>query len=211
MITSNGLLASRRMLATMPQLIATSTARAAGASVTCAVPTGAQAGDLLIAVANQTGSTTAYTMNAVTGWTETLDTNGQYAGYLPSYDGTTANYTFTKSNAAASPQIIMMAFRNAAFNVQGTISAATTNPTAPAITLTANGSTVIACFNSNSATYPTSRSYSLPANYIQSVDTDNSLEVFYRQNVPAGTTGTVSTTSTSGTANRGYLIGIRPN
>lgn len=184
-----------------------------GASVTCSVPSGAAAGDLLIAFANQIGSTTQYTTAPPSGWTETVDTLGYFAGYLPAWDGTTSTYTFTKSNAAADPQVVILAFRNAAFDVQGTVSASAANPIAPAVTLTSNNSVVLACFINLQATYPLSpaRSFSTPTGYTEAIDTDNSLAVFYKTNMSAGSSGTVQSTATSGTLNRGFLMGIKPD
>jgi hypothetical protein len=190
-----------------------SAVQTSGASVTCSVPSGAVAGDLLIAFANQIGSTTQYTMTPPSGWIETVDTRGYFSGYISNYDGTTSTYTFTKSNTAADPQIIMVAFRNAAFDVQGAVSASgSASPTAPAVTLSENESCVLACFINLQNSYPLSpaRSFSTPTNYTEILDTDNSLAVFYRTNMSAGSSGTVQSTATTGTLNRGFLIGLKP-
>jgi hypothetical protein len=187
-----------------------STARNSGSSVTCSVPTGSQAGDLLIAFANQTTSTQQITMTPPSGWSETLDTLGYFAGYVAIYDGTTPNYTFTKSGSS-SPQVIMVSFRNAEFDVQGAVSSAKANPDAPAVTLSSNNSCVLACFINTQGSYPLvpARSYSTPTNYTEIFDTDNSLAVSYRTGLSAGSSGIVSATATSGTLNRAFLIGLK--
>lgn len=206
MILSHALRAAKKPI----EYINYSIAQATGASVTCSVPSGTNTGDFLVAVANQTGSTTVYTMTPPSGWTEVLDTLGYFVGYVSSYDGTTSNYTFTKSNAAANPQVIMLAFKNADFDVMGAVSATASNPVAPAITLSSNNSTVIACFVNLSATYPNTRSYSTPTDYTEAFDSDNSLALSYRNNMPAGSSGTVTATATSGALNRAFLIGLKP-
>lgn len=192
------------------ELIGYRVATSVSAAITCQVPNGSQAGDLIIAVSNQLGSTTVYTMTPPAGWTETLDSNGQFAGYLPSYDGTTASYTFTKSNITSQPQIILITFRKAAFDVQGAISATSATPVAPAITLSAASSTVIACFCNLQASTLDDRTYTTPTNYTLIRDTGKSLAVFYRSDLAAGSTGTVTSTASTGVLNRGYLIGLKP-
>jgi hypothetical protein len=104
----------------------------------------------------------------------------------------------------------MLCFRNAAYDVIGSVSSTAANPVAPAITLSSNNSTVIACFVNISATYPNTRSYSTPTDYIEAFDTDNSLALFYMNNMPAGSSGTVTATATSGNLNRAFLIGLKP-
>lgn len=184
--------------------IGVSSASATGASVSCSVPVGAQAGDLLIGVSTQRGSTSTLAMTPPTGWTETLDDIGRWAGYLPAWDGTTTSYTFTKSASAANPIVVILAFRNADFDVQGTLSTSTTSPAAPSITLSSNNSVVIATFSSllSTATYTT------PTGYTEVSDPAQGIAVSYISNVSAGATGTVTSTVSTGNA-RGYLIGIK--
>lgn len=183
-----------------------SAVQANGASVTCDVPSGAVAGDLLVAFSNQTGTTTSYTMTPPSGWTETLDTIGRWSGYLPSWDGTTSTYTFTKSNAAADPSVVMLAFRNAVYDVQGELSSGSANPVAPSINLLSNDSVVVACFS----TAAQSASYTTPSGFTEVADPALGIAVSYKADVSSGASGTVTATASAGTTSRGYLIGIKP-
>lgn len=188
------------------EYIGTSNAvQANGASVVCSVPSGALVGDLLVAFSSQTGSTTTYTMTPPAGWNETLDSNGRWCGYLASYDGTTANYTFTKSSSLADPAVVILAFRNAIFDIQGELSVGASSPVAPSITLTNNNNTVVACF----CTGAQAASYTTPSGYTEVADLALGLAVSYKSGVASGATGTVTSTASLGSTSRGFLVGLR--
>ena len=179
-----------------------------GSTVTCDVPTGAIAGDLLIGVSTQTGSSTVYAMTPPSGWTELLDAQAIWVGYLPAWDGTTSSYDFVKSNALADPAVAVYAFRNATFDVLGTPSALSTSPVAPSITLTESGSIVLATYR---AVTQTTTTYSTPTDFtsINNGSGTYALSSFIKEGVASGATGTVSSTPSPSINSRGFLIGIK--
>jgi hypothetical protein len=190
------------------QYIGLSSVYGTGSSATCNVPANAQAGDFLFAVSTQLGSTATRTMTPPSDWTGTLDEIGRWAGYLASWNGTTSSYTFTKSGTS-DPVVVMLAFRNASYDVNGSLSGGSTTPTAPSITLSSDDSTVIACFSSLSSTGG-AISYTTPTGFTEVFDDARHLSVNYKQNFFSGDTGTVTSTASQGTASRGFLFGIKP-
>lgn len=187
------------------QYIAFANATGSGTSVTCSVPSAARANDLLVAMSTQTSTTTVYTMGTPAGWTETLDTNGRSVTYLPSWDGTTTSYTFTKSGSS-NPAVVIMVFRNAKFDVQGTISAGAASPIAPAITVSYNGSILVGYFSGLNGTL----TYSTPTGFTEIYDGAIGLAISYKTGVAAGGSGTVTSTASGGTLSRGVIFSIKP-
>ena len=176
-----------------------------GTSIVLSTPTGVQEGDLLIIFAYSTGASNTYTAN---GWSvvsfgssasvlyRIVDTN------LPS----STTVTVSGSNAYSA---VCVAYRNAVIDLVGTASTAVAAPAAPAITLTANASTVLAVYwqNATSCTYTTPSGYTALSS--DSDATAPSWALFAKANVAAGSTGTVSSTGSTGSSSKGALIGLK--
>jgi hypothetical protein len=178
-------------------------------------PTGTQQGDLMIAVISTDRSTVTWTQPS--GWTEAVD-QGASPSIMVSYrtagasEG--ANYTFTSSNSVRSAGIIVT-YRNAGFDVAGSISTAIASnvQTAPAITMAQSKSTLLAYFikGGNSITYssPTSGLISLATD---SDGTAPSWALYSQNDVASGSTGSKSATGSSFALGPGcLLIGIKPS
>lgn len=176
-------------------------------SHTPTLPSGWAQRDLLIAFGVDSGVITG-TWTSPAGWTEVFDTSGRFVSWKLAASGET-NPTFTSSGTTRS-NIHMVCYRFATYDVVGTLSAGASPTVAPAITLTENGSSVIAFF-SNRAT--TGMTFTTPTNYTATNnDADGntpSSAAFRRENLAKGSSGTVSSTPSSGTA-LGLLIGIKP-
>ena len=192
-----------------PELVNTTSAsqtNAAQATITVNVPSGVANGDLLILVLNG-GNSTVYTTPA--GWTLWFATTNVTAVFYKTASSEPASYTVTGSTATTAIGF-MLAYRNAAINVMGALSATTANPiVAPAITTTATNTVVIAFIRNGGV----SETFTTPSGFTNLVSesdaSDPSGAIFTKTQVTAGTTGTASSTPTS-TAGRGIQFSIRP-
>lgn len=164
------------------------------------------AGDLLV-VSTTHGSTSAATWTVPSGWTEAQDSNNRMVAWAP-WDGSTTSFTFTTTVAAIGNQAVITVFRDAAFGIRGTLSAAagSSTVTAPSITLNASDSAVIAIFNTLAGT----ATYTTPTSYTEVYDAGLGLSVNYQLNVASGATGNVTSTASSGINSRGVLLALYP-
>jgi hypothetical protein len=172
-------------------------------TVSVAVPTGAQSGDILVASA--LGGIIPSAISSPL-FTTLLNSNARYAGnYI--WDGSSGPFTFTQAfTGSGTLQVILMAFRSCSYDVIGSVSAASSTPVAPSITLTLSNSIVIATFSATNST----ASYSTPTDFTEIYDSGTGIATFYKTRVAPGATGTVSSTASSGSGSRGFLIGLKP-
>jgi hypothetical protein len=164
------------------------------------VPSGVANGDLLVLtyIAN-TGSTTP------SGWTAWLTTTNNRSIWYKNASSEPASYSLTNSANEPSSACIV-ALRDAAIDVMGTVSASANPSVAASITTTANGAFVFSYVGVNSA----NRTFTTPAGYTllasDSDATSPSYALFYTTQTTAGATGTLSV-SANGAA-RGTLFSI---
>ena len=189
-----------------PTYVAQSTAvqNTASTTITVNVPTGTADGDLLILMVMSSSGT----WTTPSGWTVWLASANNRAIYYRTASSEPASYTITQGSSTTA-SACMLAYRNAAIDVMGTITAGNTSPnTATAITTTANNTIVFDYVASNDA----SLTFSTPAGYVSlasdSDATSPSYALFYKTQATAGTTGTAATTFASGTA-RSILFAIK--
>jgi hypothetical protein len=178
-----------------------------GTTLTIPLPSGTTTGDLMIATGLQ-GSTG--TWSVASGWTLAMDNNQRFTAWKIA-GASEPSGVFTASISAAH-QGFIATYRNAAFDVAGLPSASGGSPaTAPAITLTANNSTVLAAFTDRTSS---TGSWTTPTGYsIVSANADStapSTSLFSKASVASGSSGTVTSTGTGATNSRGHLIGIKP-
>lgn len=178
-----------------------------GTSLTVNTPSGAQSGDLLVAL--KTSTSTSSTFTSPSGWVERFDANGRAISTLDSYDGSTANYTFTFGSSGARIQILC--FRSALWGVLGTTSASTTNPVAPSITIDVNNSLWLAFASSTSLGI----TYATPSGFTDAVTAQTSTvsqKIIINDSVqPTGATSTITFTQTAGTGNgRAIQFSVKP-
>jgi hypothetical protein len=190
-----------------PTYVNTATAlqNTASTTITVNVPTGTATGDLLIL----TVISGSATWTTPAGWTVWLASANNRAIYYKTASSEPASYTVTQ-NSTTTASACMLAYRNAAIDVMGTITAGNTSPnTADAITTTANNAIVFNYVAGNTG----SLSFSTPAGYTSlasdSDTTSPSYNLFYTIQTTAGGTGTVTTTFGSGNA-RSTLFSIKP-
>ena len=183
------------------------TSAGSGASVTIAVPAGAQSGDLLL-VWGVTGTGAEYQTPA--GWTQHLSSTGFTIHTLPSWDGATASYTFTTTGSTSSPQALaMLVYRGFDFNDVGTLSAPAAGSVTPAtLTVTENGSINLNLAGGVGA----ARTFTMTTGWTSRADiaVSRSLNVFQRDaTVSAGSLAGVAVTGSSGN-NRVVQVALGP-
>ena len=170
-------------------------------------PTGTLQNDLMV-VFIYTGNGASWTQP--TGWTEVADTGSIAVAYKTAGASEGSSYTFTASKSGTNAGVIVT-YRNAAYDVVGTVTTSTSSPLSiPAITLSANASTVLAYVAASS----TSSSWSTPTGFssLSAMTTPVSFGTFGKDNVSSGSTGTVSTTRTGqGIGQAAVLVGIKPS
>ena len=176
-----------------------------GTSLVINKPTGTTQGDLMVAFMYSSGGGT---FTQPSGWTEVVD-SGICVSYLVAGASEGSSYTFTASKSGVYIGAIVT-YRNAVYDAIGTITTSTSTPLSiPAVTLSANGSTVLAYV----AASPTSSSWSTPTGFssISAMTTPASSGLFGQDGVSSGSTGTVSTTRTGQGVNQtAVLVGIKP-
>jgi len=178
-------------------------------------PTGTQQGDLMIAIAG-TDSRAARTWTQPSGWNEVRDQNGGTNLMVSHYIAGASepgSYTFTVSAPSITSGIIIT-YRNAAFDVVGSIAtgASMLVQTASAVTLTESASTLLAFF----AEVGAGRTWSSPTSGLISLATDSdgaapSWALYSEANVASGSTGSKSATCSVGTTFGCFLLGIKPS
>jgi len=180
------------------------------ATVSVPVPAGARAGDLLLLCACQ-DSATVMTSDAIVGMTEVLDSNNYVVNYMDKWDGVRTNYVVTKSSTGR-PIAAMMAFRNARFDLIGSISIAKNlGNTIPAVTPSVGGSAIV-LFESvvDSGASRSTADYSQPASYTEVADLNYGFGLAYRLDQPATSTGALSYTGPGATDHRAVAIVLKP-
>jgi hypothetical protein len=174
-----------------------------------AVPSGVAVGDLLVVTTCCPNAN--FTQVGPSGWTEHLDTNGR-AVYSRIWDGASSNYTFTSSGTGTVYAGVMLAFRNAVFDVISSISTAFTSPSAPSITVTRNDSIQVVCagaVNDTSITFSQTSGFTEVADLNTLVPAQGTLSVQIRTGVTKGITSTVAVVASGGTANRAWTFSVR--
>ena len=168
-------------------------------------PTGTAQGDLMVAILFTTNGAS---WTQPSGWTEVADTGNIAVAYKVAGASEGSSYTFTAGKTGTQAGIIVT-YRNAVYDTVGTVIASTSSPLSiPAITLSANASTVLAFVGATSTS-----TWSTPTGFssIYSTTTTVGMALFGKDNVSSGSTGTVSTTRTGqGIGQAAVLVGIKP-
>lgn len=173
-------------------------------SLTVNAPTNISAGNLLLAVVNLNAGA-ARTLTAPTGWTVVTTTSNRFFAHAVATSSEPSSYTFNLSGSAAGT-VAVMNFSSAAIDVFGSTSAASTNPTAPSITLTENNSLVLCVVTANTS----SNSVSVTGFTEIYERTAGSAQDVSSKSFNSGATGTVATTATA-SGSRASLVGLKPN
>jgi len=214
---SHGLRAAAGAEAVAIEFVASAQTQTPSATATLVIdkPTGTQQGDLLVALACEDGAVGTWTQP--TNWNEVLDQGSGTAIMVSHYiagASEPSDYTFTFS-AGRRLSGIILAYRNAAYDVVGSVSTTASSgvQTAPAITLTQARSTVLAFFVNATA----NRTWSSPTSGLISLATDSdgnapSWDLYSESNVAAGSTGGKSATCSAAVGTFGcVLAGIKPS
>jgi hypothetical protein len=195
---------------TSPQVVSSilSERTTAGTTLTVNMPSGVQAGDLLVITLSSdilSGSNN-FTTPAGSGWTEVLDNIGRCVLWRIAESSSPPSVVVT-----ATGSILMSAFttciRNGMFDVMGTVGANANPNVAPSITVTENNS-LLFCHNANGNT--AGITWTGPSGFTTIITDSNatapSAKLSYLA-VNAGATGNISATPSAGNG-RGYLFSV---
>jgi hypothetical protein len=140
--------------------------------------------------------TGAASWNSLTGWSERRDSNGRLISSRV-WDGVSSSYTYG-SSSSDSKTLVMLAFRNFAWDASFTISSFTTNPVASSFTIGASNSILVGLATNPEA----SQEWTAPSGWtkIFSATSPNSISIWKDNNLRAsGSSGTTTFTRTAGT------------
>ena len=187
-------------------LVNSSKASGSAKSITITTPTSTANGNLLIAFV-QNASTSNNQWDTITGWTQVFEGNGFAIYYQLLTTAPAANYTFT-TQITGNLDGYLVAYSGAQYDTVGAISSSATPSVAPAITVSAANSVVLDFIGSpsGSITFGTPTGFSA-VNSDSDATTPSS--AIFAKSVNAGSTGTVSSTPSSGSA-RSILVSINP-
>lgn len=193
--------------------IAVGTGTNSGATVVANKPTGTDVDDLMVAfMCNNAAGGRLW--SPPSGWTAVVNQNASpniSVCYKVAGASEPSTYTWTLSGSATSNVIVIATYRGAVYDTVGTISTALSGSvqTAPAITLAASNSTILAFFCSSDGATWSSPSSGLTSRF--SFSAGPGLVLYSEDNLASGSTGTRSATISATTGNEGcLLVGIKP-
>lgn len=175
------------------------TSTSSDTTIVVSKPSGTLSGHLMVAICNWDVGGGAWTGD--TGWTEVLDQGttapGTRIAWKLAGGSEPTSYTFTTAVAPISLQAFILTFSSAAFDVVGAASANATPSVAPAITVSANGSLLVATYSRSGS----STTYSTPTGMTALVNSTLAPSTaIFTQSVNSGSTGTRSSTPSTGNA-----------
>lgn len=169
-------------------------------------PAGTQSGDLLLAFLMSAGGPT---WSNTASFVEDLDASGRGMNHLKLTSSPAASYTFTSSSSSQTPAGIFMVYRNADFDVIGTVGTATN---CPAATASQSNSRVLVFSSSGTAniTYTADNGFGSPI-YNYATATAPSYGVFSKSQALAGSTGTTTITRSSNVVTNNFHYILKPS
>lgn len=175
----------------------------AATTISCSVPTDVTDGDLLILMVMSNNGT----WTTPSGWTVWLASANNRAIYYRTASSEPSSYTITQGTSTTS-SAIMLAYRGAAIDAMGNVSAFTSPVVSDSITTTANNAVVFNLIATNGASLNVTPTSDFTSIVTDADGTSPSAAVFYKVQPTAGATGTVTTTVTANA--RGTLFSIKP-
>lgn len=162
------------------------------------VPSSAAAGDMLMVALSTTASTSSTFSSG--DFTDVINLNSAYCGYISSWNGSTTSYNITQSVSGGVCRSIVIAFRNAVFDVASALSAGNSTPTADSITVTSDNSLQV-YFARITGPAGSTWGSTPPSGFTTIYEIEEALEscAMYAayKSVNAGSTGTTSITTTA--------------
>lgn len=197
-------------------------AHASASSITISAPSTIAEGNLLVAFICHADTSNAQKFTTIpSGWSLASSTTSNASltvFYKVATASEPADYTFSGASVSRSGTGVIFNFANAAFDVssdsksqQGT-SPLTISPTPTSVTVAASGSVVffVAASEDSNKTVSAPSGYSTYESQIGGASQGGAMWVFYKENMPAGSSGTPSTTiNTTGQAYT-LLVAINP-
>jgi hypothetical protein len=180
-----------------------------GGAITITTPTGPEAGDLLVAFGYSASSGSLWSVDGG-GWTITNATNSSAPRLTAFYftHVSAASYVF-RQNSSGSLGITLMAFRGGSVDVYSTLATAADPIVIPSVTATTNGSIQLVTAGGNSD-QPDATPSGFTQIYLNTGSPQPDWGVYYKQNISAGSTGTVSISMSSGSSTSGMQFIVKP-
>jgi len=206
MLLTHALRAVKRGLS----FIGSSSGEGTSGVLTLTIPDGTQAGDLLVAFGYSASNGTLWSVDGG-GWTITNATNSSAprltAFYFTHVDA--ASYVFRQNNTGAATGVTLMAFRGGAADVYSTLASAANPIVIPSVTATTSGSIQLITAGGNS-NQPAATPSGFTQIYLNTAGAQPDWGVYYKQNISAGSTGTVSVTMSDSSSTSGMQFIVKP-
>lgn len=174
------------------------------------VPAGTQTGDILVAFGYSAGAGTLWSVDGG-GWTvtnATTTTAPRLTAFYFTHAGA-VSYTFRQNSTSADIGVTLIALRGGAVDVFSTPTAAASPQVVPSVTATTNGSTQLVTAGGN-----TNRPNATPSGftqiYLNTAGSQPDWGVYYKQNIAAGATGTVSLSMTGSSSTSAMQFIVKP-
>lgn len=211
-----GMLAKSGVVTSSVQFVASASASTAAGSTSVTVnkPTGTSNGDIIIigVTSNQTANDTTFTLS---GFTEQMDSGARVncAVYTKTAGASEpSSYTINNSGSGRFAAVCVV-YRSASVGVIGSVSSSTSvsSVSAPGITVSANGSLLLAFFFASQRADPTAFSTPSGMSYVagDADTTNNPALAIFSQAVNSGATGD-RTSTLSSTDKRAFLMSLSP-
>jgi hypothetical protein len=191
--------------------IASSSADGSSSGVlTLTTPTGTQAGDLLVAFGYSASAGSLWSVDGG-GWTITNATTTTAPRLTAFYftHVSASSYTFRQNSASAATGVTLMSFRNGAADVFSSPTAAADPIVIPSVTATTNGSIQLVTAGGNQ-NEPNATPSGFTQIYLNTGGNQPDWGVYYKQNISAGATGTVSVDMIGSASTSGMQLIVKP-
>jgi hypothetical protein len=190
--------------------IASSSGEGTSGVLTLTTPTGTQEGDLLVAFGYSASNGTLWSVDGG-GWTITNATNSTAPRLTAFYftHVSAASYVFRQNNTGADTGVTLMSFRGGSVDVFSTLASAADPIVVPSVTATTNGSIQLVTAGGNT-NEPNATPSGFTQIYLNTGGNQPDWGVYYKQNISAGATGTVSVDMIGSSSTSGMQFIVKP-
>jgi len=199
-----------------PQFIASAQTQrtTSGSTLNISKPSGTIQGDLMVAFMSSGATLSDRTWSVPSGWTELVDQDDPpnfLAAYKVAGASEGSSYTFTMSSSASDIAGTILTYRNAAYDIIGSLSTNSSTLTLASITASLGNSVLIAALfrPSSSVTITQSGGSTMDVKVTDNVGDPPSFRIF-DELVSAGATGTRSFSMGGSSATVGVMLLIEP-
>lgn len=207
MLSTHALRASQK---SRISFIGSSSGEGTSGVLTLTTPTGTEAGDLLVAFGYSASNGTLWSVDGG-GWTITNASNASAPRLTAFYftHVSAASYVFRQNATSADTGVTLMSFRGGSVDVFSTLASSANPIVVPSVTATANGSIQLVTAGGNS-NEPNATPSGFTQIYLNTAGNQPDWGVYYKQNISAGSTGTVSVSMTGSSSTSGMQFIVKP-